>query len=259
MLLATESYELELPMPIPDKIAAANKINEFLHGVVANAGLHLKYRITVDPPLAEERDWERPEILVEFAGPDSPLVLERGGELLRSIELLAIEMLRLPGNEHEKISFDCMNHRSHAHRGAAHGGHRGGGESPQDRSAVQVRAHVVARAPHRAPGAARSSRSASPRAKAKVCADAWWSIRRITRARRQAAPKYPIVWIPSDLNVTACRARARAARYKFLASTRVNLDDTIVAIATPQGRGGIGVVRLAGPEARRHCGSHASA
>jgi tRNA modification GTPase len=30
----------------------------------------------------------------------------------------------------------------------------------------------------------------------------------------------------------------------------VNLDDTIVAIATPQGRGGIGVVRLAGPEAR---------
>jgi tRNA modification GTPase len=31
----------------------------------------------------------------------------------------------------------------------------------------------------------------------------------------------------------------------------VNLDDTIVAIATPQGRGGIGVVRLAGPEARQ--------
>jgi tRNA modification GTPase len=29
----------------------------------------------------------------------------------------------------------------------------------------------------------------------------------------------------------------------------VNLDDTIVAIATPPGRGGIGVVRLAGPEA----------
>jgi tRNA modification GTPase len=30
-----------------------------------------------------------------------------------------------------------------------------------------------------------------------------------------------------------------------------NLDDTIVAIATPPGRGGIGVVRLAGPAARR--------
>ena len=31
----------------------------------------------------------------------------------------------------------------------------------------------------------------------------------------------------------------------------VNLDDTIVAIATPQGRGGIGVVRLAGTKARQ--------
>jgi len=30
----------------------------------------------------------------------------------------------------------------------------------------------------------------------------------------------------------------------------VNLDDTIVAIATPPGRGGIGVVRLAGPDAK---------
>jgi len=35
-------------------------------------------------------------------------------------------------------------------------------------------------------------------------------------------------------------------RYNFL----VNIDDTIVAIATPPGRGGIGVVRIAGPEAR---------
>ncbi len=99
-------------MPIPDKIAAANKINEFLSGIVKHGGLRLKYRITVDPPLPEERDWERPEILVEFTGPDAPLLLERGGEVLRAIELLAIEMLRLPGNEHEKISFDCNNHRS---------------------------------------------------------------------------------------------------------------------------------------------------
>ena len=31
---------------------------------------------------------------------------------LRALELLALEMLRLPGNEHEKICFDCKNHRS---------------------------------------------------------------------------------------------------------------------------------------------------
>lgn len=99
-------------MAIPDKIAAAKQINELLKGIVANAGLRLKYRISVDPPLAQERDWEKPEILVEFSGPDSGLLLERGAELLRSIEVIAIEMLRLPSNEHEKISFDCMNHRA---------------------------------------------------------------------------------------------------------------------------------------------------
>ena len=99
-------------MPIPDKIAAAKQINEFLKGVITNGGFRLKYRISVDPPMAQERDWEKPEILVELSGPDSALLLERGAELLRSIELLAMEMLRLPGNEHEKICFDCMNHRA---------------------------------------------------------------------------------------------------------------------------------------------------
>jgi spoIIIJ-associated protein len=93
-----------------NKIESANQLNAFLAGVTKHAGLKLKYRISVDPPVAEDRDWERPEVLVEFAGPDSSLLLERGAELLRSMELLAMEMLRLPGNEHEKISFDCMGH-----------------------------------------------------------------------------------------------------------------------------------------------------
>ena len=99
-------------MSIPDKLAAANKINEFLQAVVTHGGLRLKYRIVVDPPLPENRDWEKPEILVDFAGPDSALLLDRGGELLRALELLALEMLRLPSGEHEKISFDCQNQRS---------------------------------------------------------------------------------------------------------------------------------------------------
>jgi spoIIIJ-associated protein len=99
-------------MPIPDKLSAAKKINEFLQSVVTHGGLRLKYRITVDPPIAENRDWEKPEILVDFAGPDSVLLLDRGGELLRALEFLALEMLHLPSGEHEKISFDCQNQRS---------------------------------------------------------------------------------------------------------------------------------------------------
>jgi spoIIIJ-associated protein len=93
-----------------DKVAAANRINEFLQAVVNLGGLHLKYRIVVDPPAMSE--WEKPEIYVDFSGPDSALLLDRGGELLRALELLAFEILRLPSGEHEKISFDCKNQRS---------------------------------------------------------------------------------------------------------------------------------------------------
>ena len=93
-----------------DKLAAANRINEFLQAVVQHGGLHLKYRIVVDPPPISE--WETPEIYVDFSGPDSTLLLDRGGELLRALELLAFEILRLQSGEHEKISFDCKNQRS---------------------------------------------------------------------------------------------------------------------------------------------------
>jgi spoIIIJ-associated protein len=93
-----------------DKVAAANKINEFLQAVVTHGGLHLKYRIVVDPP--PQSEWEKPEVFVDLSGPDSALLLDRGGELLRALELLALEILRLPSGEHEKISFDCKNQRS---------------------------------------------------------------------------------------------------------------------------------------------------
>ena len=52
-------------------------------------------------------------------------------------------------------------------------------------------------------------------------------------------------WMGRRPPVLLLPTQNRRRHYNFL----VNLDDTIVAIATPPGRGGIGVVRLAGPEA----------
>src|SRR5207302_11496951 len=98
-------------MSIPDKVAAAKKINEFLQAVVTHGGLRFKYRIVVDPPIPEDRDWEKPEILVDFSGPDSNMLLDRGGELLRALELLAMELLRLTSGSHDKISFARTNTR----------------------------------------------------------------------------------------------------------------------------------------------------
>jgi spoIIIJ-associated protein len=98
-------------MPIPDKVAAAHRINDLLKGLLSTGAFRLKYRITVDPQLPEDRDWEKPEILVEFSGPDGSLLLERGAELMRSFEHLAQEMLRLGSDEHDKVVFDCQNYR----------------------------------------------------------------------------------------------------------------------------------------------------
>jgi spoIIIJ-associated protein len=99
-------------MPIADKVAAAKQIDALLKDILSLGGFKLKYRITVNPPFSPDAMMERPDILVELAGPDSSLVLERGGEMLRALEHLAIKMLRLEQDEHEKISFDCRNYKS---------------------------------------------------------------------------------------------------------------------------------------------------
>src|SRR5271157_3369009 len=99
-------------MPMEDKIASAKRIDALLKVVLYQAQLRLRYRISVDPPLPEERDWERPVVLVEFAGPDAAMLLERNAELLRALEQLCQEMLRLRPDEHDKISFDALGHRA---------------------------------------------------------------------------------------------------------------------------------------------------
>jgi len=99
-------------MPIEDKIGAAKQIDALLKVILYQAQLRIRYRITVDPPLPEERDWERPVILAEFSGPDAELLLERNAELLRSLEQLCQEMLRLRADEHDTLSFDALGHRA---------------------------------------------------------------------------------------------------------------------------------------------------
>jgi spoIIIJ-associated protein len=99
-------------MPFEDKISAAKRIDTLLKTILYQSQLRLRYRITVDPPLPEERDWERPLILVEFGGPDAEMLLERNAELLRSLEQISQEMLRLRGDEHDKLSFDALGHRA---------------------------------------------------------------------------------------------------------------------------------------------------
>ena len=54
----------------------------------------------------------RPLINVELAGPDVPLVTQHNGELLRALETLAAQMLRLDQHEHHLVSFDAANFKA---------------------------------------------------------------------------------------------------------------------------------------------------
>lgn len=96
---------------LQDKVAAARKIESLLKNVIASGDFKLKYRITVNPPAGGD-DLSTPEILVELAGVDSALVLERGGEMLRSLETIAHEALRVHPEDHDKVAFDCKGYRA---------------------------------------------------------------------------------------------------------------------------------------------------
>ena len=95
-------------MAIEEKIAAAKQINELLNNIVRLGGFRVKYRIAVDPPVSEGAEWDRPAILVDFSGPDSPLLVARGGELLHALEMVVVESVGDMLDEHERISFDSM-------------------------------------------------------------------------------------------------------------------------------------------------------
>lgn len=96
---------------LQDKVVAAKKIDGLLKNIIASGGFKLKYRITVNPPVSAGAE-SGPEILVELAGPDSVLVLERGAEMLRSLEMLAHESLHIHSEDHDKVAFDCKGYRA---------------------------------------------------------------------------------------------------------------------------------------------------
>jgi spoIIIJ-associated protein len=98
-------------MPIQDRVAAARRIDEVLRRTLQLGQFRLKYRISANPPVTTELG-DSPEITVDFSGPDGPLLLERNGELLRALEHVALKVLRLESEEHEKLSFDCMNFKA---------------------------------------------------------------------------------------------------------------------------------------------------
>lgn len=85
------------------------RIEQFLGKIIDGSGLELSYRIESGSDAFE--DFETPDILVKFSGPDVDLLLENKAELLLSLEQLTTEALRMPADEHSMVCFDANEHR----------------------------------------------------------------------------------------------------------------------------------------------------
>jgi len=99
-------------MPIADLQEAAQKIAGFLATLNKLGGLRLKYRITAGDGAQDPEGMEGRQIYVELAGPDVPLVTQNNGELLRALETIAGQMLRLDQREGDLVSFDADNFKA---------------------------------------------------------------------------------------------------------------------------------------------------
>jgi spoIIIJ-associated protein len=99
-------------MPIDDLQSAAQKIQAFLSSLNKLGGMRLKYRIVAGDGARDPEGLEGRVIYVELVGPDVPLLTQHNGELLRALETIAAQMLRLDAREHDLISFDAGNFKA---------------------------------------------------------------------------------------------------------------------------------------------------
>jgi spoIIIJ-associated protein len=88
------------------------ELRRFLDTILTAARLDLTCRIEQPKPSIAADELETPEIVVVLDGADRDLLLERGAELLKALEYIAVRWLRLEPQFHDRLRFDCGNYRA---------------------------------------------------------------------------------------------------------------------------------------------------
>ena len=86
-----------------------SRIDSLLRPILSNAGFDVKYSIQDAEPAAD--DFETPDLVLKFTGPDVDLLLANRAELLLALEHVTMEMLRMGSEDHSRISFDANDYR----------------------------------------------------------------------------------------------------------------------------------------------------
>jgi len=85
------------------------RLNEFLRPLLKRAGFALDYDLLETESVHPE--FESPEVTLQFKGADVDLVLANRAELLLALEQVTMEALRMPSEDHSRISFDANDYR----------------------------------------------------------------------------------------------------------------------------------------------------
>ncbi len=86
-----------------------SRIDGFLRMIFNDGGFHLQFEIK-DVDTGDD-DFETPDVVVKFTGPDVDALLSNRAELLLALEQVTMEMLRMPSEDHSRISFDANDYR----------------------------------------------------------------------------------------------------------------------------------------------------
>jgi spoIIIJ-associated protein len=85
------------------------KIESLLRQIIEHGGFDLKS--TVRTLNGSEQDTDTGEVVVDFEGPDSDLLLEKNAALLDALEYVVLKAVRVGDDLYGKISFDCEDWR----------------------------------------------------------------------------------------------------------------------------------------------------
>ena len=85
------------------------RIDGFLRPLLEQGGFRTSYEILEGQ--SSDDDFETPDVVVKFSGPDVDLLLGNRAELLLALEHVTMEALRVPSEHHSRISFDANDYR----------------------------------------------------------------------------------------------------------------------------------------------------
>ena len=85
------------------------RLDTFLRPTLKRAGFQLDYTLAEVESVHPE--YESPEVTVQFTGQDIDLLLANKAELLLVLEQVTMEALRMPSDDHSRLSFDANDYR----------------------------------------------------------------------------------------------------------------------------------------------------